>query len=88
MNKRVVIIGGGIGGLGAAGLFARKGYSVTLLEKNKNPGGRANVFEQEGFRFDMGPSWYLAPDLFEHFFSLMGERIEEHLTLHRLSPSY
>jgi phytoene desaturase len=88
MNKKVVVIGAGIGGLGTAGLFARKGYDVTLLEKNSTLGGRANIFEAQGFKFDMGPSWYLAPDLFQHFFDLMGERIEDHLDLVRLSPSY
>ena len=88
MNKKVVVIGAGIGGLGTAGLFAKKGYEVTVLEKNPNLGGRANIFEVNGFKFDMGPSWYLAPDLFEHFFNLMGERVEDHLDLVRLSPSY
>jgi phytoene dehydrogenase-like protein len=88
MNKKVVVIGAGIGGLGAAGLFAKKGYDVTVLEKNATLGGRANIFETDGFKFDMGPSWYLAPDLFEHFFRLMGERVEDHLDLIRLSPSY
>jgi len=88
MNKRVVVIGGGIGGLGTAGLFAKKGYDVTVLEKNQTLGGRANIFEANGFKFDMGPSWYLAPDLFEHFFELMGERVEDHLDLVKLDPSY
>jgi phytoene desaturase len=88
MNKRVVIIGAGIGGLGAAGLFAKKGYDVTVVEKNANLGGRANIFEHDGFKFDMGPSWYLAPDIFEHYFNLVGERVEDHLELKRLSPSY
>lgn len=88
MNKKVVIIGAGIGGLGTAGLFAKKGYDVTVLEKNDNFGGRANVFEAEGFRFDMGPSWYLAPDIFEHYFNLVGEKVEDYLTLAKLSPSY
>lgn len=88
MTKKVVIIGSGIGGLGAAGLFAKKGYDVTVLEKNENFGGRANIFEHNGFRFDMGPSWYLAPDLFEHFFNLMGERVDDYLDLIRLEPSY
>ena len=88
MNKKVVVIGAGIGGLGTAGLFAKKGYDVTVLEKNATLGGRANIFEADGFKFDMGPSWYLAPDLFEHFFNLMGERVEDHLDLVRLSPSY
>lgn len=88
MNKKVVIIGAGIGGLGTAGLFAKKGYDVTVLEKNEHAGGRANIFEANGFRFDMGPSWYLAPDLFEHYFRLLGERVEDHLDLVRLTPSY
>jgi phytoene desaturase len=86
--KKVVIIGAGIGGLGAAGLFARKGYEVTVVEKNAHLGGRANIFEANGFRFDMGPSWYLAPDIFEHWFRLMGERVEDHLDLAKLTPSY
>jgi phytoene desaturase len=88
MSKKIIVIGAGIGGLGAAGLFAKKGYDVTVLEKNPLPGGRANLLEVDGFRFDMGPSWYLAPDLFEHYFSLMGERVEDHLDLIKLSPSY
>lgn len=88
MNKSVLVIGSGIGGLGTACLFAKKGYQVTVVEKNPNLGGRANVFEAEGFRFDMGPSWYLAPDIFEHFFELMGENVSDHLDLVRLSPSY
>ncbi|MEP6944598.1 MAG: phytoene desaturase family protein [Acidobacteriota bacterium] len=88
MNKRVIIIGAGIGGLGTAGLFAKKGYDVTVFEKNENLGGRANIFEAHEFKFDMGPSWYLAPDLFRHFFELMGERVEDHLDLVKLGPSY
>jgi phytoene desaturase len=88
MTKKVVVIGAGIGGLGTAGLFAKKGYDVTVVEKNENFGGRANVFEAGGFRFDMGPSWYLAPDLFEHYFQLLGEKVSDHLDLRRLDPSY
>ena len=88
MNKKVVVIGAGIGGLGTAGLFAKKGYDVTVLEKNENLGGRANIFEAEGFRFDMGPSWYLAPDIFEHYFELLGEKVSDHLKLKKLQPSY
>ncbi len=62
--------------------------TITVLEKNANFGGRANIFEADGFRFDMGPSWYFAPDIFEHFFELAGERISDHLILEKLSPSY
>ncbi len=88
MTKRIVIIGSGIGGLGAAGLFAKMGCDVTVLEKYSLFGGRAGLFKHEGYRFDMGPSWYLAPDLFEHYFDLLGEDINDHLDLIRLKPSY
>lgn len=87
-NQSVIVIGGGIGGLATAAMLAKSGHSVTLIEKNDKLGGRANYFEAEGFRFDMGPSWYLMPDVFEHFFELMGEKVEDHLTLQRLDPSY
>lgn len=83
-----IVIGGGIGGLASAALLAKHGYAVTLLEKNALLGGRANYFETDGFRFDMGPSWYLMPDVFEHFFALLGERVTDHLQLTRLDPSY
>ncbi len=87
-KQKVIVIGAGIGGLGTAGLFAKKGYDVEVFEKNANLGGRANIFEADGFKFDMGPSWYLAPDLFEHYFNLVGEKVEDHLDLQRLGPSY
>lgn len=87
-KKHIIIIGGGIGGLGLACLLGKKGYKVSLYEKNKIVGGRANIFEKDGFVFDMGPSWYLMPDVFENFFNLIGEDIKEHLSLKKLSPSY
>lgn len=87
-KKHIIIIGGGIGGLGLACLLGKKGYKVSLYEKNKIVGGRANIFEKDGFIFDMGPSWYLMPDVFENFFNLIGEDIKEHLSLKKLSPSY
>ncbi len=87
-GKNVIVIGSGFGGLGAACLLGKAGAKVQMFEKNEAPGGRASVFEAEGFRFDMGPSWYLMPDIFEQFFRLMGERVEDHLQLHRLEPSY
>lgn len=86
--KHVVIIGGGIGGLGTACLLGKAGYKVTILEKNHQVGGRANLVEKNGYKFDIGPSWYLMPDVFEHFFSLLDEKVEDHLKLHKLSPSY
>ncbi len=87
-SSRVAIIGAGIGGLATACLLAQDGHAVDVYEKNEQTGGRACVLEADGFRFDMGPSWYLMPDVFEHFFALLGERIEDHLKLTRLSPSY
>jgi phytoene desaturase len=87
-QQHIVIIGAGLGGLSAAALLAKRGYRVTMLEKNEHPGGRANIFTAEGFTFDMGPSWYLMPDIFKHFYDLMEEDIHEHLNLVRLDPSY
>lgn len=87
-KSSAIIIGAGIGGLATACLLAKKGYSVTILEKNESVGGRAGYFEESGFRFDMGPSWYLMPDIFEQFYTLLDEDVNEHLDLVRLSPSY
>lgn len=86
--KTVVIVGAGIGGLATACLLGKKGYKVTVLEKNEKVGGRANIFKEKGYVFDMGPSWYMMPDIFEHFFMLMEEKIADHFLLKRLSPSY
>jgi phytoene desaturase len=87
-GKTVIIIGGGIGGLSLAAMLGKKGFSVTVLEKNEMLGGRASTFQADGFTFDMGPSWYLMPDVFQHYFELMGEKVEDYLELQRLTPSY
>ncbi len=84
----IVIIGGGVGGLAAACLLGKAGNRVTLLEKNEQLGGRAGQLKAKGFTFDTGPSWYLMPEVFEHFFTLLGENVHDHLTLSRLSPSF
>lgn len=88
MTKNIIIIGSGIGGIATACLLSKKGYSVTVLEKLSDLGGRGRVFSEQGFTFDMGPSWYMMSDVFEEFFTALGENIEEHLSLQRLSPSY
>lgn len=89
MNKKtVIVIGAGIGGLATACLLAKKGYEVTVLEKNAIIGGRANIYSEKGYTFDMGPSWYMMPDIFKHFFDILGENIDDYLSLKRLSPSY
>ncbi len=85
---KVIIIGSGIGGLATGCLLAKKGYEVSVIEKNEMLGGRASIFESHGYRFDMGPSWYLMPDVFEHFYKLLDEKVSDHLNLVKLSPSY
>ena len=86
--QSVVVIGGGISGLASAALLARDGYSVTLIEKRDAVGGRAGTWEQDGFRFDTGPSWYLMPEVFEHFFKLLGTSAAQQLNLVTLDPGY
>jgi phytoene desaturase len=82
------VIGGGIAGLATAALLGREGYAVTLLEANDVLGGRAGIWEADGYRFDTGPSWYLMPEVFDHFFRLLGSSSAEQLDLQRLDPGY
>jgi phytoene desaturase len=86
--SRTIVIGGGIAGLASAALLARDGHHVTLLEARDELGGRAGRWESAGFRFDTGPSWYLMPEVFEHFFRLMGTSASAELDLVRLDPGY
>jgi len=86
--SRVVVIGAGVAGLATAGLLARDGHEVVVLEKNDRVGGRAGTIERAGFRFDSGPSWYLMPEVFDHFFAMMGTTTEEQLDLRLLDPGY
>lgn len=87
-SERIAVIGGGIAGLATAALLARDGHRVTLLEASPVVGGRAGTWERDGFRFDTGPSWYLMPEVFEHFFRLFGTSAAEQLTLTQLDPGY
>ncbi len=86
--KRVVIIGSGFAGLSAASFMAKAGWDVTVLEKQSTPGGRARQLKAEGFTFDMGPSWYWMPDVFERYFASFGKRVSDYYELERLDPSY
>jgi len=86
--KKVVVIGSGFAGMSAACFMAKAGWDVTVLEKNDTPGGRARQLKEEGFTFDMGPSWYWMPDVFEHFFNCFGKKVSDYYELVRLDPSY
>jgi len=85
---RTIVIGSGFAGLSAACCLAREGVQVTVLEKNATPGGRARQLQAEGFTFDMGPSWYWMPDVFEQFFAQFGKKPSDYYTLDRLDPGY
>jgi phytoene desaturase len=88
MSKKVTILGAGISGLSSASFLAKAGYDVTILEKNSSIGGRARQFEVDGFVFDMGPSWYWMPDVFERFYNQFGHTTSDFYDLIRLDPSY
>ncbi|MFT3846575.1 MAG: phytoene desaturase family protein [Lacibacter sp.] len=88
MQKKAVVIGSGFAGLSAASFLAKAGWDVTVLEKHTVPGGRARKMEAEGFVFDMGPSWYWMPDVFERFFQKFGKKPGDYYDLKRLDPSY
>lgn len=86
--KKVIVIGSGFAGLSAAASLAREGLEVTVLEKNEDAGGRARQFKSDGFTFDMGPSWYWMPDVFDKFFHRFGKNVSDYYSLQRLDPSY
>ena len=87
-GTRVAIIGGGVAGLATAALLADDGYEVDLYEQRAELGGRAGSWESDGFRFDTGPSWWLMPEVFDHFYELLGTSTAEQLDLIRLDPGY
>lgn len=87
-GKKALVIGSGVAGMSAASVLAKNGYEVRLIEKNSTPGGRCRVFEQEGFVFDMGPSWFWMPDVYEKFFAQFGYKTSDLMELKRLDPSY
>jgi phytoene desaturase len=88
MSKKVVVIGSGFSGLSAAATLAHNGFDVTVVEKNEKPGGRARNFSSDGFIFDMGPTWYWLPDVFERFFNYFGKQASDYYELINLDPAY
>jgi phytoene desaturase len=84
----VLVVGAGLGGIATAVLLARRGYEVTVLEKNPGPGGRCDRLSKDGHRFDTGPTLFLMPEIVAQAFAGMGECLEEHLDLRRVDPSY
>lgn len=85
---KTIVIGSGFSGLAAATTLAHEGHEVTIVEKNALPGGRARKFESHGFTFDMGPSWYWMPEVFEQYFERFGKKTTDYYQLQRLDPSY
>jgi phytoene desaturase len=87
-SMKIVIIGAGIGGIAIAGRLAKAGHAVTVFEKNATPGGRAQVIQKDGFRFDTGPTLFLMPEIYRETYAALGERMEDHLELVCIDPTY
>ena len=88
MKKTIAIIGSGFSALAASCYLAQQGNKVTLYEKNESIGGRARQFKKDGFTFDMGPSWYWMPDVFERFFQDFNKKTTDYYELIKLNPAY
>tara|TARA_R110002020_G_scaffold131322_1_gene293644 strand:+ start:27029 stop:28495 length:1467 start_codon:yes stop_codon:yes gene_type:complete len=88
LKKRIAIIGSGFSALASASYLAKEGHQVTIYEKNDTVGGRARQYKKEGFTFDIGPTWYWMPDVFERFFNDFDKKPSDYYTLEKLSPAY
>ncbi|HXF85665.1 MAG TPA: phytoene desaturase family protein [Anaerolineales bacterium] len=88
MKPTAIVIGAGIGGIATAARLAKNGYDVTVLEKESTPGGRCNQIVRDGHRFDIGPTLFLMPEVWEETFAALGERMSDHLDLRRIDPTY
>lgn len=87
-GRKVIVIGAGFSGLASAAFLVKEGFKVSLLEKNDRPGGRAMVWEKDGYIFDMGPSWYMMIEAFENLFAEFGKKPENYYETIRIKPSY
>jgi diapolycopene oxygenase len=87
-NKRAIVIGAGLGGMSAAIMLARRGFQVTILEKNAQVGGKLNQLQTKGFSFDLGPSIFTLPEIFRPIFEGDGKRLEDYITLQRVDPQW
>ena len=85
-NRDVLVLGAGFAGLATATYLAKAGHRVRVLERHDTLGGRARKFQAEGFTFDMGPSWYWMPDVFERYFADFGADVNKEMDLVRLDP--
>ena len=88
MKRTALVIGAGIGGIATAARLAKNGYEVTVLEKESTPGGRCNQIVRDGHRFDIGPTLFLMPEIWEETFAALGETMSDHLELKRIDPTY
>ena len=84
----ILVIGAGIGGIATAARLARAGYQVTVVEKNKQPGGRCGFIHKDGYNFDTGATLFMMPELYAQAFADLGERMEDYLDLFRVDPTY
>lgn len=88
MKNKVIIIGSGFSSLAASCYLSEAGFDVSIYEKNSSVGGRASVFAKDGFKFDMGPTWYWMPDVFESFFGDFAVKPSNYYQLDKLNPAY
>ncbi len=88
MAKKISIIGSGFSSLAASCYLAKQGHNVTVFEKNYTIGGRASQLQKDGFTFDMGPTWYWMPDVFERFFADFDKKPSDYYKLEKLNPAY
>jgi phytoene desaturase len=86
--KTISILGSGFSSLSAACYLSKAGNKVTIYEKNETIGGRARQIFREGYTFDLGPSWYWMPDVFDKFFSDFNKKTTDYYQLKKLSPAY